>query len=103
MDRPTHAAYAFGMTHKALAEILTKYGDGRQVGARVEIPPSVEATLFVSFAQEGLVIDRVRSIELGTDFALASTTRGDRYVLLYEDVRAVRFGHVGSGTAGYER
>ncbi len=91
------------MTNKALAEILIKYGDGRQTGARVEIPPSVEATLFVNFAEEGLVIDRVRAVELGTEFAVVGTTRGDRYVLLYEDVRAVRFGHSSGSAAGYER
>jgi hypothetical protein len=91
------------MTHKALAEILTKYGDGRQTGARVEIPPTTEATLFVTFALEGLVIDRVRAVELGNEFAVASTSRGDRYVLLYEDVRAVRFGSGAGGTTGYER
>jgi hypothetical protein len=103
MDRPTRAAYDLAMTHKALTEILTKVGDGRQSGTRVEIPPSVEATLFVAFAEEGLVIDRVRAVELGTEFAVASTARGDRYVLLYEDVRAVRFGHGSSGGAGYDR
>jgi hypothetical protein len=92
------------MTHKALAEILTKYGDGRQSGARIDIPPSLDTTLFVAFGEEGLVIDRVRSVELGAEFALASTARGDRYVLLYEDVRAVRFGGQGASTAaGYER
>jgi hypothetical protein len=91
------------MTNKALAEILTKYGDGRQTGARVEIPPSVEATLFVNFAEEGLVIDRVRTVELSSEFAVASTARGDRYVLLYEDVRAVRFGHSSGAGPGYER
>jgi len=103
MDRPTRAAYALGMTHKALAEILTKYGDGRQTGARIDVPPALEATLFVAFADEGLVIDRVRAVELGTEYAVASTSRGDRYVLLYEDVRAVRFGHGSSAGAGYER
>jgi len=36
------------MTHKALAEILTKYGDGRQTGARIDVPPALEATLFVA-------------------------------------------------------
>jgi hypothetical protein len=91
------------MTHKALAEILTKVGDGRQTGARVEIPPALETTLFVAFADEGLVIDRVRTVELSTEFAIASTARGDRFVLLYEDVRAVRFGHGAATGPGYER
>ena len=91
------------MTHKALSEILTKYGDARQNGARVEIPSATELTLFVAFGEEGLVIDRVRSVELEGDYAVAATARGDRYVVLYEDLRAVRFGAGAGGAAGYER
>lgn len=91
------------MTHKALEEILTKVGDARQSGARVEIPPSLEATLFAAFAEEGLVIDRVRTVELGGEYAVVGTSRGERYVLLYEDIRAVRFGQGGGAGAGYDR
>ena len=90
------------MTHKALEEILTKVGDARQTGARVEIPPALEATLFAAFANEGLVIARVRTVELGGEYAVVGTSRGERFVLLYEDIRAVRFGQ-GSGAAGYDR
>lgn len=90
------------MTHKALAEILTKYGDSRQVGTRVEVPPSLELTLFAALGEESLVIDRVRSVDLEAEYAVASTARGERYVVLYEDLRAVRFGGSGVG-AGYER
>lgn len=90
------------MTHKALAEILTKYGDSRQVGTRVEVPPSLELTLFAALGDESLVIDRVRSVDLEAEYAVCATARGERYVVLYEDLRAVRFGGTTSG-AGYDR
>ena len=91
------------MTHKVLEEILTKVGDARQTGSRVEIPPSLETTLFAAFADEGLVIDRVRTVEMGGDYAVVGTSRGERYVLLYEDIRAVRFGQGTGSGAGYDR
>jgi hypothetical protein len=92
------------MTHKALTEILTKYADVRQEGTRAEVPAGVELTLFVAFGDEGLVIDRIRAIELEGQYAVASTSRNDRYVFLYEDIRAVRFGGMNAGNpAGYER
>ena len=90
------------MTHKALAEILTKYGDSRQVGSRVDVPPSLDLTLFAALGEEGLVIDRVRAVDLEAEYAVASTARGERYVILYEDLRAVRFGGAAGG-AGYDR
>ena len=88
------------MTHKALSEILTKYGDSRQTGTRVEVPPTLELTLFAALGEESLVIDRVRAVDLEGEYAVASTARGERYVVLYEDVRAVRFGG-GAAGAGY--
>jgi len=91
------------MTHKALSEILTKHGDARQSGARFEIPPSVSLTIFVAHGEDGLVIDRVRSAELEGEYAVTTTARGERFVVLYEDVRALRFGAQGGGGAGYER
>lgn len=90
------------MTHKALAEILTKYGDSRQTGTRVDVPPSLELTLFAALGEESLVIDRVRSVDLEGEYAVVATARGERYVVLYEDLRAVRFGGSGAG-AGYDR
>lgn len=90
------------MTHKALTEILSKYGDGRQSGSRVELPPSVETTLYVALGEEGMVIDRVRSVVLEAEFAVATTARGERYVVLYEDLRAVRFGGGAGVGAGYD-
>ena len=91
------------MTHKALSEILTKYGDARQTGARVEVPPRLEVTFYAALGEESLVIDRIRSIELEAEYLVATTARTERFVVLYEDVRAVRFGAGTAGAAGYER
>lgn len=91
------------MTHKALSEILTKYGDARQTGARVELPPRLEVTFYAALGEESLVIDRVRAVELESEFVVVTTARTERFVVLYEDVRAVRFGATGGGAAGYER
>lgn len=91
------------MTHKALSEILTKYGDARQTGARVEIPPALELTFYAALGEESLVIDRVRIVDLEAEYLVATTTRTERFVVLYEDVRAVRFGAGTAGAAGYER
>ena len=104
MDRASGGAYApWCMTHKALSEILSKYGDARQTGARMEIPPRVEATFYAALGDEGLVIDKVRSVELETEFLVATTSRNEQFVVLYEDVRAVRFGNSSAGAAGYDR
>jgi hypothetical protein len=91
------------MTHKALSEILTKYGDARQSGTRVEIPPKTDVTFYAALGEESLVIDRIRQVELDSEFVVATTARSEKFVLLYEDVRAVRFGGGPSAGAGYER
>ena len=91
------------MTHKALSEILTKYGDARQSGARVEIPPRLEVTLYAALGEESLVIDKVRTVDLEAEYLVATNSRTERFVVLYEDVRALRIGAGSAGAAGYER
>lgn len=91
------------MTHKALSEILTKYGDARQSGVRIEVPPRLEVTFYAALGEESLVIDRIRVVELETEYVVATTARSERFIVLYEDVRAVRFGAGAAGAAGYER
>ncbi|HEU5056790.1 MAG TPA: hypothetical protein VFU21_09690 [Kofleriaceae bacterium] len=91
------------MTHKALSEILTKYGDARQSGARVEVPPRLEVTFYAALGEESLVIDRIRTVELEAEYVVATTTRSERFIVLYEDVRAVRIGAGAAGHAGYDR
>ena len=49
-----------------------------------------EVTLYATLGQEALAIDRVTEIELDDEVAIVITRRHERYVLAYEDVRAIR-------------
>lgn len=90
------------MTSKALTEILTKHGGAQTKGNRAEVPLSAELTLFASMPDESLVIERVRQVELEPEYLVAHTARGERFVVLYEDVRAARFASKASAAAtGY--
>ena len=69
----------------------------------MEIPPRLEVTLYAALGEEGLVIDKVRSVELEAEYIVATNSRTERFVVLYEDVRALRIGAGTAGAAGYER
>ena len=84
-----------------LTEILTKYADARQSESRVDIPPGLEMTMFATLGEESMIIDRVRAVDLQPEYTVITTARGERFVVLYEDLRAVRMGATGGG-AGYE-
>jgi hypothetical protein len=89
------------MTQKALSEILTKQGGAAARGSRIEVPPAAELTLFAALADEALLVERVRAVDLETEYLVAHTARNERFILLYEDLRAVRFAtaHAGAGYA----
>lgn len=70
---------------------------------RIEVPPRLEVTFYAALGEESLVIDRIRVVELETEYVVATTARSERFIVLYEDVRAVRFGAGAAGAAGYER
>ena len=69
----------------------------------MEIPPRLEITFYAALGEESLVIDRIRTVELEAEYLVATTSRTERFVVLYEDVRAVRIGASNAGAAGYER
>jgi hypothetical protein len=89
------------MTHKALADILGKHGGGTVKGGRVDLSSSPDVTLFATLGDESLVVEKVRQVDFDDEFLIAVTARNDRYVLVYEDVRAVRLGAAGPSGAGY--
>ncbi|HUH04533.1 MAG TPA: hypothetical protein VML75_21200 [Kofleriaceae bacterium] len=64
------------------------------------MPNDIKATLFVSVGSETLVIERVSAVTLGNETLVVRTTRDERYAVVQEDVRAVRFATKG-GRAGY--
>jgi hypothetical protein len=88
------------MTQKALTDILAKQGGATTRGNRVEIPAAAELTIFAAFADEALVLERVRTVELEGEYVVAHTAKSERFIVLYEDVRAIRFASAQVG-AGY--
>ena len=88
------------MTHQALAKIVARHGAATQTENRLELPATAELTLFVALADEALLVERVRTMELEDEYVVAHTSRGERFVVLYGDVRAVRFAS-SQASAGY--
>lgn len=88
---------------KLLTEILPKQVEFGRDGDRVRVPPDREATVFSTVGSEAVIIDKVVSLQLLPDVLLVviETSRGERYFVAYEDVRAVRVGGSRSGAAGY--
>jgi hypothetical protein len=89
------------MTPKAFTDILTKQGGAAIRSSRAEVPAASELTLFAAMADEAMVIDRVRLVELEAEYLVAHTAKSERFVLLYEDVRAIRFASRTPVNAGY--
>lgn len=79
------------MTQEAIKDILATHGHAEAVDNQLEIAGDFEVSLIAVLGQENLLIDRIRSVQLGKDYMVASTRR-ERYILAYEDVRAVRVG-----------
>jgi hypothetical protein len=79
------------MTSKVLAEILTEHGGFVRDGAKFQAPDRAEATIFASLGQQSSVVERIAELRLENDYLLVTTRRGETYVILYEDVRSLRF------------
>ena len=88
------------MTSKVLTEILTHHGKCKREGDRFLLPADVGASIYAAVGTEALTIDQVNEVALDPEVMVAVTTRGDRYVVAYEDVRAFRF-HGRGRTTGY--
>jgi hypothetical protein len=79
------------MTSKVLAQILTDYGNCKREDDRYLVPADVEASVYISIGIDGLTVDRVSSFVLETDAVALLTTRGERFVFTFDDLRGVRF------------
>jgi hypothetical protein len=88
------------MTNEALVQILTRHGGASAKQNRVEVPTASDVTLFTAFGNEPLVVEKVRSLDLEAGYVVAHTAKQERFVVLYEDIRAVRFAGTATG-AGY--
>lgn len=88
------------MKRQVLEDLLTRHGDVKADGDSLHVASEAEVSVYVAMGIEPLVIDRIASLKLEGDAVVASTRRNERYLIAYEDVRAVRI-HDGSGRAGY--
>lgn len=79
------------MTSKVFIDVLQNVGGVRE-GDTIRVDGDADITLFVSLGIQTLTIDRIAEVECRDDILIASTRKNDRYVLAYEDVRAVRIG-----------
>lgn len=82
------------MTSKTLTEVLLTLAAGVRDGDEIKIGRDTAATLFVALGNETLTIDRITAVECKADVLIASTQRNERFVLAYEDVRALRIAGV---------
>jgi len=79
------------MTGKAVAKFLIEHGKCTDSGGVLALPGDTRATLFVSMGAEPLVVEGLASVAVSDDAVVARTVRGDTFVVLAQDVRALRF------------
>ena len=81
------------MKSKVLVDVLLN-ANGNRDGDVISMDANADITLFASVGNHTLTIDRVMSVECQEDVLIATTRKHDRFVLAYEDVRALRIGSV---------
>jgi hypothetical protein len=91
------------MTSKVLADILTRHGKCERDGNLYCIPAKTDATVYASFGSDVLIIERVSTVDLDAEVCSVTTTRNDHFVLVYEDVRALRFADAKGNVAGLKK
>lgn len=79
---------------------MTSEGRCQRDGDTLIVPDDTKATLFVSVGSETLVIEKVSAVTIGAETLTVRTGRDERYAVVHEDVRALRFASK-SGRAGY--
>lgn len=79
------------MTSKVLIDVLVK-ANGSKDGDLITLEKTSDITLIAAVGSHTLTVDRVASVECQTDVLIATNRKNDRFVLAYEDVRAVRIG-----------
>jgi hypothetical protein len=79
------------MSPKVLSDILQRYGAGTRDGDNMRFDKNTDVTVFASLGQEALTVGRVVEMTIAAEALVITTTRQERYVLFYEDVRGIRF------------
>jgi hypothetical protein len=88
------------MKRQVLEDLLTRHADVKVDGDSINVADDAEVSVYIAMGIEPLVIDRISSLKLEGEALVAQTRRNERYLIAYEDLRAVRVHHGGSRT-GY--
>ncbi|RMH41628.1 MAG: hypothetical protein D6689_10560 [Deltaproteobacteria bacterium] len=78
------------MTRQTLQDLLARHAGAKVDGDALSVPDAVDVSLYVAMGIEPLVLDKVATVTLEPDAVVASTRRRERYLIAYEDLRAVR-------------
>ena len=88
------------MTRNVLEELLARDESVNRDDNKLVVADGASASLYASLGNEPLIIDRVATIVLEGEAVVVMTRRKERYLLGYEDVRAVRVA-ASERSAGY--
>jgi len=89
------------MKRQVLQDLLGRHAQAKADGDTLVIPDGTEASLYVAMGSDPLIVDRVSVVHLEQDAVVVHTRRKDRYLIAYEDLRALRLSDESSGRAGY--
>ena len=73
-----------------LTELFVKQLGARKDGPAYLLPAETEAVVYVALAGETLTVPKVTRYEPAEPLVHLETARGERYVILADDVRALR-------------
>ena len=89
------------MKRQVFEDLLTRHADVKADGDALIVAEGTEVSLYVAMGIEPLVIDRIASLKLEHEALVASTRRKERYLIAYEDLRAIRVLGADAARTGY--
>ncbi len=78
------------MKTEQLTEVFVKQVGARKDGAAYLVPGEADASIFVALEGETLTVARVSRIEVDGTLLTLDTSKGERFVVAAEDVRALK-------------
>ena len=86
------------MNTKALAQVIRTESKGStEKDGVIEIGDDTTLTVYANLGSETLVIASVASVSIVDELLMATTTKGESYAVVAQDIRALRFGKGPSG------
>ena len=84
------------MIHKNLLDILGRQGFTRD-GDTFHLAGGHACSIYLTYGDEALIIDKVNSVEVGPEVAVVVTQRRERYAVELSEIRCVRLTAEGAG------